>query len=92
MTREDMARKLIAMGKKGYCPNHQDNALLIDAGTALLQAAETEAELRRKLTETGDALDRQRAERQQKAEAIDKAIDLLESVWECPDPEEAEDE
>lgn len=88
MTREEMAKKLIAMGKKGYCWNHQDNSLLISAGTALLEAAETEAGLRRELAETMDALARQLAERQRKAEAIDKAIDLLESVWECPDHKE----
>lgn len=45
MSPEEMGRKLVAMGKKGFMANHQDNKLLFDAGRALLKLAETVRDL-----------------------------------------------
>lgn len=40
MNVNEAAKKLIAMGKKGFCPNYQDNRLLMEAGRKLLELTE----------------------------------------------------
>lgn len=49
MTHEEMGRKLVAMGKKGWAPNHQDNKLLFDAGRSLLKLTETVRDLQERV-------------------------------------------
>ena len=86
MTPEEMGRKLVAMGKKGWAPNHQDNKLLFDAGRALLKLAETVAELQEKAYN----LEEQLAIREEMEHQGDPEIDRWPPEDEPdPEPEEA---
>ncbi len=82
MTPEEMGRKLVAMGKKGFMANHQDNKLLFDAGRALLKLAETVAELQEKVYN----LEEQLAIREEMEHQGDPEIDRWPPEDE-PDPE-----
>lgn len=82
MTPEEMGRKLVAMGKKGFMANHQDNKLLYDAGRALLKLAETVQELQEKAYN----LEEQLAIREEMEHQGDPEIDRWPPEDE-PDPE-----
>ena len=85
MTPEEMGRKLVAMGKKGWAPNHQDNKLLFDAGRALLKLAETVQELQEKAYN----LEEQLAIREEMDHQGDPEIDRWPPDDPDPEPEEA---
>lgn len=86
MKPEEMGRKLLAMGKKGFMANHQDNKLLYDAGRALLKLAETVADLQEKVYN----LEEQLAIREEMEHQGDPEIDRWPPEDEPePEPEEA---
>ena len=86
MKPEEMGRKLLAMGKKGFMANHQDNKLLYDAGRALLKLAETVADLQEKVYN----LEEQLAIREEMDHQGDPEIDRWPPEDEPePEPEEA---
>lgn len=77
---------MVAMGKKGWAPNHQDKKLLFDAGRALLKLAETVQELQEKAYN----LEEQLAIREEMEHQGDPEIDRWPPEDEPdPDPEEA---
>lgn len=54
---EEMAKKLISMGKKGFCANWQDNALLKSAGKRLLQMQDRISQLLTEITDKQEKID-----------------------------------
>ena len=56
MTAEECGKKLIAMGKKGYAPNHQDNKLFVDAGRWILSLQKQVSELTDKVEDLEERL------------------------------------
>lgn len=84
MTHEEMGRKLVAMGKKGWAPNHQDNKLLFDAGRAILQLAQTVGELQEKVYN----LEEQLAIREEMEHQGDPEVDRWPPDDPDPDPED----
>lgn len=87
MTHEEMGRKLMAMGKKGWAPNHQDNKLLFDAGRAILQLAQAVADLQEKAYN----LEEQLAIREEMEHQGDPEVDRWPPDEPDPEPEPGED-
>ena len=83
MTALEISRKLIAMGKKGFCPNHQDNRLLMEAGKLIREMDQAIGSLKEQVYDLEERL----AIREEMDHEGDPEIDAFPPEEDYPDAE-----